>query len=129
MRASASADATLTPKAPVRNTTDISDLMLFMFITSFPANSWPLLYLTRAHRKKFPTRKCFLKTGRDGILLEEPCMNCVNEEVLLYFSLIAFYRLSSLRPFLRKVAEIRCVAVLSVGGKNVSEPATCRELD
>jgi hypothetical protein len=71
MTASAPADATQKPKAPVRKTTDISDLMLFMFITSFPANSWPLLYLTRAHRKKFPTRKYSLKTERDGILLEE----------------------------------------------------------
>ena len=41
----------LKPKAPNRNTTDISDLMLFMFITSFPANSRPLLYETQVFRK------------------------------------------------------------------------------
>jgi len=93
-----------------------------MFITSFPANSWPLLYLTRAHRKKFPTRKYSLKTERNGILLEETHYELCEDEAasakknrwLLYFSLISFFRLSSLRPFPRKVAEIRCVVVLGV---------------
>jgi hypothetical protein len=54
MALSAPAGTTLNPKVPVRNTTDTSGLMLFMFITSFPANSRPLLCLTRVHWKIFP---------------------------------------------------------------------------
>ena len=65
--------------------------------------------------EKIPHKKMVSKNGaRRNSFGRKPCMNCVNEEVLLYFSLIAFFRLSSLRPFLRKVAEIRCVSVLGV---------------
>src|SRR4030095_15208441 len=65
MTFSAPADATLKPKAPVRKTTDISDLMLFMFITSFPANSWPLLYETQVLGKNSlkSFENCFPQTS------------------------------------------------------------------
>src|SRR4030095_10020860 len=65
MTFSAPADATLKPKAPVRKTTDISDLMLFMFITSFPANSWPLLYETQVFGKNSlkSFENCFPQTS------------------------------------------------------------------
>src|SRR5215831_9933773 len=60
MTLSAPADTALKPKAPVRNTTDISDLMLFMFITSFPANS-RLCYIRLTSSEKILSR--VLKTA------------------------------------------------------------------
>jgi hypothetical protein len=60
-------------------------------------------------------------------LCEDEAASAKKNRWLLYFSLIAFFRLSSLRPFPRKVAEIRCVGVLGVCGKNVSALAACRE--
>src|SRR5262245_62022721 len=50
MTFSAPTAAALNPKLPARNTREISDLMFFMFITSFPANSRPLLCLTRERK-------------------------------------------------------------------------------
>src|SRR4029450_4392156 len=65
MTASAPADGTQKPKAPVKNTTDISDLMLFMFITPFPANSRPLLYETQVFGKNSlkSFENCFPQTS------------------------------------------------------------------
>jgi hypothetical protein len=76
--------------------------MLFIFVTSFPANSRPLLCMTTGHPKKFPARKHSLKPTRRGIFSEEnqPCEDeagfTEKKKRLPYFSRISFFQLSSL---------------------------------
>src|SRR5207249_6518134 len=57
---SAPAAAMVEPIAPAKNKTAKTDFIVFIFLTSFPANSWPSSYVTGQQGEKFPSKKILL---------------------------------------------------------------------
>ena len=48
------------PIAPAKNKTAKTDFIVFIFLTSFPANSWPSSFVTGQQGEKFPSKKILL---------------------------------------------------------------------
>src|SRR5438309_10818332 len=48
------------PIAPAKNKTAKTDFIVFIFLTSLPANSWPSSFVTGQLGEKFPSKKILL---------------------------------------------------------------------